>query len=403
MPLGPDELRRPRLGRMISRRTAYRLTALTLVASAALQLAVYRRGGHTSLGDIPGRYFAWHLGPHALPYLDRRVEYPVAIGAVGYLTALVGRSGTSFFVLTALMSTGLAFVMTRLLSTREPARVIRWAIGLPVVLYAFHNWDLFAMVPAVLGILAYERREHVKAGAWLGLGLSTKVFPGLILGPLVVRRWFDGDRRGAMRMAASGVAVTAALNVPVALASWKGWSYPAKFQGARHATWGSLVSWITSPPWGMSRVVEFSDPAKVANAIAFALLALGLITISIVGVRRRLGAAAIGAAVVAIFMLSNKVYSPNYDVWLVPFFVLVPFARRQWIAFCAADFAMFVVVFGRFHGWVDSSLTGNLVPVIVVIRAVVIGSMIVTALGGWPRAERMLRWSTRPQRAPRMS
>ena len=64
---------------------------------------------------------------------------------------------------------------------------------------------------------------------------------------------------------------------------------------------------------------------------------------------------------------------------------------------------MYIVVFGRFHGWVDSSLTGNLVPVIVVIRGVVIVSMIVTALGGWPRAERTLQWLKRPQRAPRMS
>lgn len=388
---------------MIPRRTAYQLTALTLMASAALQLAVYRHGGHTALGDIPGRYFAWHLGPNALPYLDRRVEYPVVIGVVAYLTALVGRSGTSFFVLTAMMSAGLAFFMTRLLSDREPDRVIRWAIGLPVVLYAFHNWDLFAMVPAVLGILAYERGEDVNAGAWLGLGLSTKIFPGLILAPLVARRWFDGDRRGAIRMAASGVAVTVALNAPVALAAWKGWSYPAKFQGARHATWGSLVSWVTSPPWGITRVAEFSDPAKVANTIAFGLLAVGLLAISIIGVRRRLGAAAIGAAVVAVFMLSNKVYSPNYDVWLVPFFVLVPFSRRQWVAFCAADLAMYVVVFGRFHGLVDSSVTGNLVPVIVVIRAVVIGSMIVTALGGWKPGARALRRLGNVQRAPRMS
>ena len=325
------------------------------------------------------------------------------IGVVAYLTALVGRSGTSFFVLTAMMSAGLAFFMTRLLSDREPDRVIRWAIGLPVVLYAFHNWDLFAMVPAVLGILAYERGEDVNAGAWLGLGLSTKIFPGLILAPLVARRWFDGDRRGAIRMAASGVAVSVALNAPVALAAWRGWSYPAKFLGARHATWGSLVSWITSPPWGITRVAEFSDPAKVANTIAFGLLAVGLLAISIIGVRRRLGAAAIGAAVVAVFMLSNKVYSPNYDVWLVPFFVLVPFSRRQWVAFCAADLAMYVVVFGRFHGLVDSSVTGNLVPVIVVIRAVVIGSMIVTALGGWKPGARALRRLGNVQRAPRMS
>ena len=388
---------------MISRRTAFQLTALTLMASAALQLAVYRHGGHTALGDIPGRYFAWHLGPNALPYLDRRVEYPVVIGVVGYLTALIGRTATSFFALTAAMSAGLAFLMTRLLFAHSPTRVIRWVIGLPVLLYAFHNWDLFAMVPAVLGILAYERGQDVNAGAWLGLGLSTKIFPGLILAPLVVRRWFDGDRRGAIRMAASGVAVTVVLNAPVALAAWKGWSYPAKFQGARHATWGSLVSWVTSPPWGVTRVVEFSDPAKVANTIAFGLLAVGLIAISVIAVRRRLDAAAIGAAVVAVFMLSNKVYSPNYDVWLVPFFVLVPFSRRQWVTFCTADLAMYVVVFGRFHGLVESSVTGNLVPVIVVVRAVVIGSMIVTALGGWKPGARALRRLGRVQRAPRMS
>ena len=88
----------------MSRRAAYALTALTLVGSAALQLAVYRHGGHTALGDIPGRYFAWHLSPSALPYVDRPVEYPVAIGAVAYLTALVGRSASVFFALTALMS-----------------------------------------------------------------------------------------------------------------------------------------------------------------------------------------------------------------------------------------------------------------------------------------------------------
>ena len=72
----------------MSRGAAYGWTALTLVVAALLQLAVYRHGGHTALGDIPGRYFAWRLGPNTFPYLDRRVEYPVVIGYAAYVVAL---------------------------------------------------------------------------------------------------------------------------------------------------------------------------------------------------------------------------------------------------------------------------------------------------------------------------
>ena len=134
-------------------------------------------------------------------------------------------------------------------------------------------------------------------------------------------------------------------------------------------------------------------------------MASGLGLVCVMAVRRRLGAAAIGAATVAVFILTNKVFSPNYDLWLVPFFVLVPFARRQWIAFCAADLAVFIVVFGRFHGLVDPDLAGNLVPVLILLRAAVIVTLISTALGGWsiPGRRGSSERSPDVQRAPRMS
>lgn len=382
---------------MLERRRAYAWTGLTLILGAGLQLAVYRHGGHTALGDIPGRFFAWRLGPRALPYLDRPVEYPVVIGMIAYLTALVARTATSFFALTALMSVALSLLMTRLLWTRSPQRVTRWALALPLLLYGFHNWDLFAMVPAVLGIMAFECEDDLTAGAWLGLGFSIKVFPGLIIPPLVVRRWWRGDRRGAVRLVGAAVAVTAVLNAPVMIASWKGWSYPARFQGARHATWGSLVSWVTSPPWGG---VSFADPSRIANLVAGVALVIGLIVVCVVAVRRPLTPAMMGAAAVGVFLLTNKVYSPNYDLWLVPFFVLVPFSRRQWVAFCLADLAVFVAVFGRFHGWIDPTLGGDLVPYFIFVRAAVIVTLIWTALGGsGPRDQRAPRRSW-PGRAP---
>ncbi len=356
------------VGATVPLRRAVGWTLVTLCAAAVLQLAVYRHGGHTALGDIPGRFFAWRLSPGALPYLDRRVEYPVVIGYLGYATAALFRSAGGFFLVNALLDAALAICMTGLL--REPGgrRLWRWIVGTPLLLYAFHNWDLVAMVPAVFGLLAYRSDRFRLSGAALALGASAKVFPGLLLPPLVVMRWCQGDRRGAWRLAVWATITTVVLNAPVALSSAQGWWYPARFQGHRHATWGSLVSWVLRLP-GLDRLAS-GDPARAANLVGALTLVAALVVISVLAVRRRLDPFAVAAAVTAAFMLTNKVYSPNYDLWIVPFFVLLPLTRRHWLTFCAADLAIYTLVFGRFHGLWDISTVETALPVFVAIRAV---------------------------------
>ena len=76
------------------------------------------------------------------------------------------------------------------------------------------------------------------------------------------------------------------------------------------------------------------------------------------------------AAAVAIFVLANKVYSPTYDVWLVVFFVMVPFSRRLWLTFCAVDLAIFVTVYGYFHQLHGAALVRTLLPALVAVRTV---------------------------------
>ena len=370
---------------MLSRRGAYGATVLTLALSAGLQLAIYRHGGHTTLGDIPGRFFAWRLRPGVFPYVDRNVEYPVVIGYLAYVTALVGRTAASFFALTALLNAAAVLLITRLLYSRAGSRITRWALGLPVLLYAFHNWDAIALVTAVLGVRAYDSGSDARAGAWLGLGFATKIFPGLLVPPFVVQRWCAGDRRGAIRIAFGAAVVTIAVNLPAMIASPTGWAYPARFQGRRHATWGSLVSWVTSPPWGGWTV---GAPSAAANLIAGVALAMGLVGVCFLAVRRDLSAPAIGAVALGVFLLTNKVYSPNYDLWLVPFFVLLPARRRLWVAFCAVDFAMFFVVFGRIHGLLDRNFAADMVPYVVFLRALVVIAFIVFAAAGTSASRR---------------
>jgi hypothetical protein len=49
---------------------------------------------------------------------------------------------------------------------------------------------------------------------------------------------------------------------------------------------------------------------------------------------------------VVLFLLSSKVYSPQYGLWLLPWFVLALPDLRLWLAFETIDVAVFVT---RFH------------------------------------------------------
>ena len=51
---------------------------------------------------------------------------------------------------------------------------------------------------------------------------------------------------------------------------------------------------------------------------------------------------------IVLFLLSNKVYSPQYGLWLLPFFALGAADLPTFVVFEAADVAVFVTRFSYF-------------------------------------------------------
>jgi uncharacterized membrane protein len=354
------------------------VTGVTLAVALALELAVLGPGGRPALGDIPGRFLAWRLHPSLVPYGGGPVEYPVVIGYVAWITVWFGRRATEFFLVNSAVAAALALGVTALIRQRSGPRIWRWAAGVPLALYAFHNWDLVAIAPALLGLYAFERAHDRSAGALIAIGASAKVFPALLLPPLVVVRWQAGDRRGAVRLSGAFILVTLLLNGPIALRSWHAWTYPMSFQGGRAPTWASTWYWLFRAPALRGLLAHhLTTAADLAFVVA---LAAALVVISARAVRHHLGAMEIAAAVFGVFLLANKVYSPNYDLWLVPFFALLPISRRVWIGYCASDLAIFVLVYGHFHGQWPSSTVLAVLPFLVVLRSVAIVAMVLTAL-----------------------
>ena len=81
------------------------------------------------------------------------------------------------------------------------------------------------------------------------------------------------------------------------------------------------------------------------------------------GWRRRIAEAAasypflqVSAAMVVAFLLWSKVHSPQFALWILPFFVLLRVSPGWWLAYALADLAVYVGIFRWFY---DFSLTGD--------------------------------------------
>lgn len=318
------------------------VTAVTVGIGIGARMATRR----PFITDLPTLYRARAIRPGAPPYVDRRLEYPVLVGAAFYGATFVASTPRSFFLVTALVTGVLALAGAYLLARYAGRRAWYWALAPPLALYGSLNWDLLAIVPAVAGAIAFVAGADVAAGVLLGLGGAAKVYPALFLPVFAVARVRDGDRRGALRLLAAAIGTVVVVNVPVLVASPSGWWYPLHFQARRAATWGSLAHYVLAPP-GIGPWASAATERLLANLGAAAGVVVGIVVASALVWRRRLDPiAGAGAATVA-FLVTNKIYSPQYDLWFVPFLVLLVVPWRHVAAFFVVDAAVFALVFGR--------------------------------------------------------
>ncbi len=355
--------------------TAFVAASVGLLGCAlALQLVFFANGGHSALSDLPRVLLHRGITPATPPYLVKPLEYPVLSGLMLYGADLVWPSALGAFLVTALASAACCVYLTIRFARRFGSRAWRWALAVPVLLYAFQNWDVFAIVALVLGLLAFEQRHNRTAGIALGIGAGIKLFPLVVVPVLVAIRWREGRRDEARRLFVGATATFLAVNVPIAVFTPHRWWWTYQFQSHRQATWGSAWHYVLQT---LQLPVDGVAGAQFANVVSACALLAGLVWLVWRVLRNDIGPFAAAAAAVAIFILSNKVYSPTYDVWLVAFFVMVPFSRRLWLAFCAVDLAVFITVYGYFHGLTSAAVVATVLPGFVVIRTATLIAMIV--------------------------
>lgn len=303
--------------------------------------------------DIPVLYSLRGIVDGALPYLGdsgtQPLEYPVLTAAFAWLAALLTPSHNSaaFYWVNVVLLLACFLVALAATALTVPQRVwdgLLLALAPSVLLAGLINWDWFPVALTSVGLLAWSRSRPGLAGVLLGLAIAAKFYPVVIFGPMALLCW---RRR---RLPAYGKAFGAAaltwlvVNIPFALAAPEEWSYFFRFSSERGEDYGSV--WLALSQLGIG------IDAESLNTIAMAVLAVLCAAIAWITLRSptppRL--AQLAFLVVAAFLVTNKVYSPQYVLWLLPLAVLARPRWRDFLIWQATEVVYFAAIWWYFAG-----------------------------------------------------
>jgi uncharacterized membrane protein len=341
--------------------------------------------------DIFPLYYNEGLAKGQVPYLGHPVEYPVLTGWTMQVATWLGHffnppdPGIRFFDITCLLL-AICGVVGILATAYAAGPGQHWqglmvAFSPALILAAFINWDLVAMALGMLGIAAWAARRVTLAGVFLGLAVAAKFYPLVIFGPLLVLCLRTGQFRAFAKTLAGGLVAWLVVNVPVMLVAYHGWSWFYVFSKERGADWGSIWYYfehLNVPLLGNSQL-------SMLNFMSAAFFVLGLAGIAWLALAapRRPRLPQLCFLVLAAFLITNKVWSPQYVVWLVPLAVLArprlwPYALWQlaevgyfigiwcYLTFVAAqDGDVFPGYQGLSSGWYFALLLFRLITVLI--------------------------------------
>lgn len=360
--------------------------------------------------DIPYLYtergFAEQHWPYAPSARYPAMEYPVGISAVAWVAsvltaadpkgppeylrhaasvdALWSMPGMSaeineYFVITALMLFGLALAASYFLVRANPRRpwdALPFVLSPLLPLAGLVNWDLLAVAATAGALWAWARGRPFLTGVMIGLGTACKLYPLFLLGALLVLALRERSRLQAFLVATFAAALSwLAVNVPFYLEDPARWKVFWSFNETRGADLGSL--WLVAQ--------DLHHPVSVGplNTDSWLLFGAACLAVLTIGLRapRRPTLAQLGYLVVMAFLIINKVYSPQYVLWLLP---LAALARPRWrdqIIWQSCELVYLAAVWWYLGGWLQASATDGGSPLYdtaIIVR--VVGELYLAAM-----------------------
>lgn len=346
--------------------------------------------------DIPYLYAGRGFAEGVVPYSDNGdryvdLEYPVGTGYFAYAAALVTQAVNGFpdleqraradvdvvgslpgvaeerkdyFLVTAVLLAPFALLTAWFLARahrRRPWDAMGFAAAPALVLTGLINWDLLAVACVAGTFWAWARGRPALAGVMIGLGTVAKLYPLFLLGALLVVCLRRRQLPDFGRTVAGAAVAWLVLNVPVMLLSYEGWASFWSFNSDRGADLGSL--WLIASQNG------YPASANTINWVSATLFAMACLLVLLLGLRSRQvpRVAQLAFLIVLGFLLVNKVYSPQYVLWLLPIAALAVPQWRHLLIWQTTEILYFAVVWWYLAGFTASATDGAPDPVYTVV------------------------------------
>ncbi len=360
----------------------------------------YQHYGYKALNysDIIWLYLRDGLSAHPHPYLDYRLEYPALTGGLVYLLGYAPDLRLYFALSYALLAC-CALATIALVGRLTGARPWYLAAAPGLLLYTGLNWDFAALATLALALLAYQGRRDVWGTLALLLAVWLKFFPLVFLAAIVIERVRARQYRAAATIGGLFAVGSVAINLPLAVRHFDNWSYFFVLNASRRPE-PSLWTLLPSLP-----------TAQVGRASLVLLLIVGLVC-AILALRSPAPVTLpLGGALLLWWLFTNKIYSPQYSLWVYFALALLGSAVPLWRAFALYDiayyYASFQILFtstfagpdniGQLIAWQARYLLQPLVAVRLLLLLLFVGG----AVWQLSRGQRWPSWLAACHRLPR--
>jgi hypothetical protein len=276
------------------------------------------------------------LSGHRLPYADGPFEYPPLIGMISAALSLLAPGPTLFVLGWVIVVAVAAGCCAAMLAAASGGRVWPYfALAPQLLLLGTVNFDLLPAAIITAAVAAQRSGRAILAMAALAFGTAAKLFPGASA-PLVALR----TPRPALALA-TFVGTLSVLYLPTAFLPFSSLGGVGFYAIGIRSNIDSL--------WGLTErlLTTLGMPNAGGIVLAVTIVGLALTYLGFVLPRgHRAADPAVGFCLATIALLFwTRLYSPQYSLWLLPFFALLALPVRAFALLAVADVGVFVTIY----------------------------------------------------------
>lgn len=351
----------------VDRRIIYSAALCSMLFSYLIH---YPRFSNAIYSDIVS---FWYRGFNKarLPYLDLAFEYPPLAGFLTYASSIAGRDVSSYYtVFSIIIAASYLLLVETTIRICEDRRVslgyalIFLALSPSVILYSIYNFDaIFAS--ALIASLYFFMKRRIKLSAILFSIAGLIKLVNLILLPFLALRLESWRER--LLYAILSLGIFGAVNLAL-------WILNPSFIDETylyHARWGLENAWF---------LIFFPSESSwdLAKLFSLFLLCYGLLKVYARGFEDQVTEV---FAVLAVFLLSNYVFTPQMVLWILP---LLAAMGRMPIPYFGLELANSMIILLWFESPNPVEL-GSLPQYFALVRALMLFMILLEAYFGFGR------------------